>query len=126
MLNYSVYQEDFQLQFITWPSIQEIIDDEKTFFKFSNSGVFGRVDECHIKIKAPEENQADYINRKKFHSVNLMDICNSNQEFIHISAGFPGSAHDARVFQHCGVIRSLVEDPDRYLPNGNYHLFSSV
>jgi len=34
------------------------------------------------------------------HSVNLLAVCSAEKTFTYVFAGFPGSAHDARVFQH--------------------------
>ena len=33
-------------------------------------GVIGAIDGCHIPMKAPRENENEYINRKRFHQSN--------------------------------------------------------
>ena len=36
--------------------------------------VIGAIDGCHIPIKAPRENDSEYINRKGFHSLQLQAV----------------------------------------------------
>ena len=36
----------------------------------------GCVDGTHIRLKAPSENEPDFVNRKGFHSINVQGICN--------------------------------------------------
>ena len=40
-----------------------------------------------------------YYNRKSFHSIVLQGIVDSNGRFIHVSTGYPGSIHDARILR---------------------------
>ena len=60
--------------------------------------IVGAIDGCHIEINAPPDNHEDYFNRKRHHSVNLQAIVNSDLKFIHVSFGYPGTIHDARVY----------------------------
>ena len=61
--------------------------------------VIGAVDGTHIPIKAPKDNPNSYYNRKRFHSVVLQGISDSQCRFIDVSTGYPGRMHDARVFR---------------------------
>jgi len=36
----------------------------------------GCIDGTHVRIKAPSQNESDFVNRKGFHSVNVQAICN--------------------------------------------------
>ncbi|XP_068728205.1 putative nuclease HARBI1 [Montipora capricornis] len=36
----------------------------------------GCIDGTHVRIKAPSQNEPDFVNRKGFHSVNVQAICN--------------------------------------------------
>ena len=36
----------------------------------------GCVDGTHVKIKAPTQNEPDFVNRKGYHSINVQGICN--------------------------------------------------
>ena len=58
----------------------------------------GAIDGTHIPIKAPEHCHTDYFNRKCFHSIIVQAVCDSECRFTDVFAGWPGRAHDARVF----------------------------
>jgi hypothetical protein len=63
------------------------------------TGIIGVLDGTHIRIPAPPENQNSYINRKKFHSMNVMLIYEHTLKFTDVYAGEAGSVHDACVFR---------------------------
>ena len=65
--------------------------------------IVGAIDGCHIEINAPPDNHEDYFNRKQHYSVNLQAIVNCDLKFIHVSFGYPGSIHDARVLRLSGL-----------------------
>ena len=65
--------------------------------------IMGAIDGCHIEINAPPDNHEDYFNRKQHYSVNLQGIVDSNLKFIHVTVGYPGSIHDARVLRLSGL-----------------------
>jgi len=67
--------------------------------------VVGALDGSHIRITAPKESQNDYCNRKNFHSIVLQGVADANYKFIHVSTGYAGSMHDARVLR----ISSLID-----------------
>ena len=61
--------------------------------------IVGAIDCCHIEINAPPDNDEDYFNRKQYYSVNLQAIVHCDLKFIHVSFGYPGSIHNARVLR---------------------------
>lgn len=63
-------------------------------------GVIGALDGTHVFIKVENQQQDSYIDRYRRHSINIMAICDSNRLFTYAFVGFPGSAHDSRVFQN--------------------------
>lgn len=65
--------------------------------------IAGAIDGSHIEIRAPPDNHKDYFNRKQFYSLVLQGVVDSKLLFRHISAGYPGSVHDARVLQLSGL-----------------------
>ena len=72
-------------------------------------GVVGLIDGTHISIRAPMEEPEAYINRKKFHSINVQVICDENMVFTnHSLAGWPGSVHDSRVLRNSTVYNTAA------------------
>ena len=64
-------------QFIKWPSLNNEIEKMKNNF-FLQAGfpsVIGCVDCTHIRIQAPHHNENNYVNRKRYHSINVQGIC---------------------------------------------------
>ena len=44
----------------------------------------GCIDGTHVRIKAPLQNEPDFVNRKGFHSVNVQAICNHEGNSKHV------------------------------------------
>jgi hypothetical protein len=62
--------------------------------------VVGAIDGSHIPIKAPSKDSVDYFNRKKFYSVVLQAVCDSQYKFLDIYCGWAGATHDSRVLRN--------------------------
>ena len=77
----------------------------------------GLIDGTHISIRTPVEEPDAYINRKKFHSINVQVICYENMVFTDVVAGWPGSVHDSRVLQNSAVSHTAA---NKF--SGNTHL----
>ena len=69
----------------------------------------GAIDGTHIPIKAPLIHHSDYYNRKSFHSVILQGVCDSQCCFTDVFAGWPGRAHDSRVFGRSQIGKMITE-----------------
>ena len=67
---------------------------EKWFFGIA--GLLGS------KIMRPTENEADFVNRKGNHSINVQCVKDDFQGFIDVEARWPESSHDSFLFNHCG------------------------
>ena len=52
--------------------------------------VVGAMDGSHIPIHPPSKNGARFINRKSFHSINLLGIVDFQERFIYIHVGEAG------------------------------------
>lgn len=108
---------------IVWPTAEEQQQVSNEFLMLGGiPGVIGAVDGCHIPIKAPGDTQADYINRNQRHSVSLIAICTAAKKFSFIQAGFPGSAHDSRVFKSCTVFTKMQNCDATFFSSPDYHI----
>ena len=58
----------------------------------------GAIDGTHIPVTPPRLHQEDYRNRKGWFSLNNQCVVDHQGLFLDVFAGFPGRAHDARVF----------------------------
>uniref|UniRef100_A0A6P7GWI4 Nuclease HARBI1 n=1 Tax=Diabrotica virgifera virgifera TaxID=50390 RepID=A0A6P7GWI4_DIAVI len=71
--------------------------------KFTFPGVVGCIDGTHIAIISPPIDHPQnpgfvYLNRKGYHSINCQIICDSNLKIINCNARYPGSMHDAAIW----------------------------
>ena len=69
----------------------------------------GAIDGTHVLIKAPLIHHSDYYNRKSFHSVILQGICDRQCCFTDVFAGWPGRAHDSRVFGRSQIGKMITD-----------------
>ena len=69
--------------------------------------VVGAIDGSHIPIAAPNEDANGYYNRKQFHSAVLQGAADPKGHFIHVSTGYAGSIHDARVLRMSSLINEV-------------------
>ena len=70
------------------------------------------VDGCHIPIKCPPgglESCKEYHNFKNFYSIVLMGLVDSKCRFIWGTCGFPGTSHDAIIFQSTQLWSDIKE-----------------
>jgi hypothetical protein len=59
----------------------------------------GAIYGTHVHMTIPPGQQEPYRNRKQGISQNMMVACDFNLKFVHVHAGWEGSASDARVLQ---------------------------
>ena len=85
---------------ISWPN-----DVEKQIIKASIEhshgfpNVIGIMDGTHVVLaRKPSYQGEQYFNRKSRYSISCMIVNDQNCKITHLFAGFPGSAHDSRVF----------------------------
>jgi len=82
----------------------------------------GAIDGTHIPVTVPKSEQAKYIGRHSYASQNVMAVCDFDMRFTFVVMGWPGSAHDTRVF-----LDTLVTYKDKFPhpPEGKYYLVDS-
>ncbi|EZA55356.1 Putative nuclease HARBI1, partial [Ooceraea biroi] len=93
-------------QYIKFPTtpVEKRNAKEKFFQKWNIKGILGAIDGTHVEIIAPSVNDLEhppyaYINRKGKHSINVMLICDADNIIVGINARYPGSVHDAAIWQ---------------------------
>ncbi|XP_064876743.1 putative nuclease HARBI1 [Oncorhynchus nerka] len=65
---------------------------------------------AHTRIKAPSgAHEADFVNRKSFHSINVQMVCNADCVISNVVAKWPGSVHDSRIFRASEIYQCLSQ-----------------
>ena len=65
----------------------------------------GAIDESHVPIKAPSENQTSYVNRKSYLFIIMLVLVDSRYLSRDIVVGWPGSVHEARVLSNSEIYK---------------------
>lgn len=87
------------VHYIRFPTGQEVNVIKEAFYRQSNMpGVLGLVDGSLFPIKAPAVDEGAYVCRKPYHAINVQAVGDHNMMIRHLVARWPGSAHDAFVF----------------------------
>lgn len=101
-------------EYISWP--HDLADKQEISQGFEDlqgiGNVIGAIDGTHIRIVRPMENQRDYYNRKKYHSILMQAVVTSDKQFIDVYVGEPGSMHDSRVLRRSPIYATAERDPD--------------
>ncbi|KAK3849766.1 hypothetical protein Pcinc_003442 [Petrolisthes cinctipes] len=88
-------------------------------------GVIGTIDGTHVRITAPKEFEAEYVNRKRYHSINVQVVFDATYRILDIVARWPGSVHDARILRESSLNqvvfgRGMVPDGYHLLGDSGY------
>ena len=96
------------------------------FYYFAHlPGVPGLVAGTHIRIQKPSEDEADYVNRHFYHSINVEAICLPNGRFSDVLARFSGSVHDSRIWKLSKVgmyVENNFQDGENILGDSGHML----
>ncbi|GMN68846.1 hypothetical protein TIFTF001_037894 [Ficus carica] len=87
-------------EFIRTPdytSVQALIQEHGYKYRPWFDGCIGTIDGTHIPCVPPSENADAWINRKRFHSQNILAACSFDMKFTYMLTGYEGSCHDARM-----------------------------
>ena len=96
--------------FVKFPNSQEELATTKLEFYSLKQfpSVIGAIDCTHVEIQTPRrEIEADYVNRKSRHTINVQAVANARLEFTDIVARYPGRTHDAFIWANSALRRNL-------------------
>ena len=82
-------------------------------------GCIGAINGTHIPIKAPDDCGENYMNRKGFHSIVMQSVVDHQFKFLDCCIGWPGSFHDARIFNNSNILQNVLSNPMDMFPK-NY------
>ncbi|KAL0879156.1 hypothetical protein ABMA27_002950, partial [Loxostege sticticalis] len=72
---------------------------KRDFYRaFRMPGVLGCIDGTHVAIVCPPRNEERFYNRKGYHSLNVLIMCDSQLNIMCVDASYPGSTHDSVVW----------------------------
>lgn len=114
-----VFEESVCRTSITFPASQQEKSSIKMGFyeKTGFPGVIGCVDGTHVKIIKPKSDvQHLYYNRKGWHSLNVMMVCDHKMVIRYVDANHPGSSHDSFIWNTSplnGILESNFMNGER-------------
>ena len=76
---------------------------------FNVPNCLGLIDCTHVRILRPNRDDfpLEYINRKKFFSLNVQIVCDSWGRVTNLLVQWPGSVHDSRIFKNSALYNDL-------------------
>ncbi|XP_060596210.1 putative nuclease HARBI1 [Ruditapes philippinarum] len=81
----------------------------KFYEKCRIPNVIGAVDGTLIPIQGPSQDEAAYVCRKGFHALNVQAVVDAEMRFTDVVSRWPGSQHDAAIFNACGLKTHLEQ-----------------
>lgn len=97
-------------RFVKFPEGLELDNVQHGFQTIAQMvGIVGCIDCTHVVVVSPGgENAGVFINRKNRYSVNVQLICDHNMRITDVVARWPGSCHDARIFDNSSIKEKLA------------------
>lgn len=111
----------FFLKLCSWPSRQEQLSIAEGFKQISDlEGVIGAVDVTFIRLKKkPTDRGESFYCRRGFYAVSLQGICDASGQLLDVWCGWPGRAHDSRVFQTSPIFKFIqMNQATAVIPHG--------
>lgn len=116
----SLIRANVERKYIEWPST---IGARRTanFYlsRYGLPGVLGHIDGTHIPIRAPSVHPNLYVNRKGFHSLQMLAVCDDQLKFLFVYTGEVGSK---RVLDKSGLITAITQGMYHFTFNFNTYL----
>ena len=96
-------------EYIQFPTAARQMSIQHGFMeKFWLPKVLGCIDGSHVPIVAPSTNEAIYVNRKSYLSINVQAICDDIFKFINVVVKWSGSIHDAFIWRQSGINQMIA------------------
>lgn len=90
------------------PTMEQWLDISEHFYKSTNfPNCLGSIDGKHIRCKNPQNSGSYFFNYKKYYSIILMAVVDSNLSFVCIDVGAFGRESDSNVFKQCPFGKKL-------------------
>ncbi|CAI7838721.1 unnamed protein product, partial [Closterium sp. NIES-53] len=98
----------FKAAWVRFPTRDELPEMAREFAAIKGvPAVVGAVDGTHIHMKGMEGHRAEYWTRKSAYAVQLRITCDARGRIWDYLIGYPGSAHDMRVFKDSALLERL-------------------
>jgi nuclease HARBI1 len=101
---------------IKFPSTAAELNATKLDF-YRASGIrnlVGIIDCTHVEFQPLHAEEAEFVDRKGRHSINVQLVCNQKLEITDVVARWPGSVHDSFIWNNCGL-RDIMVETDGWL-----------
>ncbi|XP_024312968.1 protein ALP1-like [Brachypodium distachyon] len=101
-------------------TMHDRLRDSRFYPHFNNC--IGAIDGTHIPVVVPADEMINHVGRHGYATQNVMAVCDFDMRFTSIVAGWPGSAHDTRIF------RDTLDKYKKRFPHppaGKYYLVDS-
>ena len=104
-----------------WRAVARAFDD-----RWNLPHCLGAIDGKHCRIMKPKKSGSTFFNYKKYCSVVLLAICNSNYELLWTSIGAEGKSSDSGIWKRSAMYQALhhqrnplhIPPPEPLAPNG--------
>ena len=92
-------------KFIYFPTTAaEKTEIKQEFYDMANMpSVLGCIDGTHVRIVRLKDNEAEFVNCKNYHYINVQVISNSRYRFCNVVARWPGSTHHSFIFNTSNI-----------------------
>jgi nuclease HARBI1 len=109
---------------IKFPStVAELNATKQDFYRRGGiRNVVGIIDCTHVQFQPLKAEEAQYVDRKGLHTINVQLVCNERLEITDVVARWPGSVHDSFIWSNCGLRESMIEIDGWLLGDSGYPL----
>lgn len=105
-----------RLDNIHFPTEEEANRVKHDFYQIAGfPNVLGAIDGTLIPIMAPKVNEPEYVCRKGYHAMNIQVVADAWLRFTNVVAKWPGSVHDAFMFENSSLKAKIEARTDGWL-----------